>query len=212
MNAVLIHPTIFPQDILSRPADALARVIKEKQEDSLRPCAFHKNEDLVELLEFYNSPHAACDTVVIFRDLLPEGKKFMMSFIDDEDQAENLVASVLHNEAHKVFGKAAVTCVSETGDKIHAIEPDDVIRILLRRAWHIGVHVTPTRQEEVEIDNAWNLRGGSSLRLKKKRINQDGHLEITDGDDTWLFAFLDENRKVLIDLPIVCVRNAAAFL
>lgn len=208
MNAVVICPCLFASDILSRPADVLGQEIKQQGDLCLLACLFQKNEDLVALLQF--DPKYCCDTITVYLDLETK-RKYVMSFLDHEDGDQNIIASVLHNEGHKVHGRAVVICLTEE-NAIHPIGPDDVVALVIKRAWHRGVHLTSEGDmRSIEMDNAWNIRGSEvNLRLKRKKVIEDGNLlEVYDeSGHHWLFAFLDKSRKVLIDLPIVCVKKS----
>ena len=200
-TGVVVHPFPIPTNILHLPSEALLEFVGREKSEHLVQFEITDNmaESLVEALDFHLHRDRSCDTVVVFRE---KGTAYHMSFLDLEDGPLNMVASMLHNECHKVYGKAAVVAVVDEKE-VRQCDADDILRILHRRAWHTGVFIGGGGMREVEVDNAWNVRGADvSLRCKHMQVNEYGYLEIMVEAGKYLFAFLDENRRVLVDLRL----------
>lgn len=208
MNAVVIMPGL-PDMLVFKSAEEVASHLSQNKADLLVPVRVESTEDIISALDFhvYDRKATVGDTVTIFKD---DGNRiFKMSFLDhgeSQDKPEyNLLASILHNHGHKVWGKAVVTVVGASGGEYLSCVQDDVVRILYRRAWHKGVLTTPEGDKrEVEIDNCWNLRGEGTLANKRKSKvqgpNGEPRVMVDTPEGVYLFALLDENGCVLIDL------------
>lgn len=216
MNGVKILPGL-PQELLHRSAEEVSSFLVSSDGLAfLVPCEINNDEDIVVAIDFPNAivtdNQISGDTVTVYHD---EARMFKMTFLDfqgrDQKHDYNLLASILHNSAHKVWGTVLITCIDRKTDMYLPVKITDIPFLVYRRAWHKGLYYkngsdTPS---EVEIDNGWNIKGQENTLTNKRKNrvmltdNAQGIKVCCDeSGDYWMFALLEENGSVLIDLEM----------
>ena len=211
VKVVIINPTIIPDYLLQKPAEELINFVSTHNDDFLLTKEITSNEDYVTLLDFpqvvVKDSKAIGDTITIYRN---KENVYRMTYIEltrkDTEIPYNVIASIFHNRSEKIWGKALITKIK--GNESIDCNTDEVIKILYRRAWHSGLLIKEDGSSEtVEMDNAWNVFSkGTSVSLQNNKkfavTSPDGQLQIkiTSSEGTYLFAVLDEERKILIDI------------
>ena len=209
-KSILIKPSEVPHDLIFSPAEQLVGYAS-KNRDQLFGHVGAEPEDMVVNLDFpealQKDASAIGDTVVVYRR---GDDSYHMTYIEFTVKEKpfpcNVLASILHNVGHKIWGKAVITkhCKSSIVD----CGIDDVLNILYRRAWHTGILTKKDGgTEKVEMDNYWNVKlKGETLSLannkKFKKANEKGQYELSIESEIGIFSFslLDEEGKVIVDV------------
>lgn len=207
--AVVIHPSL-PEPMLYKPAEEVCMYISANKDSHLTVCNVDKEEDYVTLIELHHHSHEVGDTTTI--SFQPQLKMIFIDFEKtpkDERPPYNLLASILHIEGRKIWGRALVVSVSEDGGNLEPCSPDDVVNVLYRRAWHRGLYFKDEGSvpSEVEIDNRWIIKSDGTTCIsewKKARFEQNGATLLkvyrSSSPDYYVFALLGD--VMLRDLSV----------
>lgn len=229
INAEALNQVIAEDDI-RLPAEEFVYKISEKKDSIMIEVKSDESsqdgslsvEQIITHLDFIKlrqtHPTTVGDTLTIFRD---NAAMYRMTFIDfsssqnsKSDVFYNVVASIFHNQGQRVWGNAIITKL-DTQDNPIDCTPDDVLRIVYRRAWHKGFLMpsqdkvaSGVKPKEVEIDNGWNIKGSDeNISANNKKRTYDSKEKPcvrvdTSNGDYYLFSLLDEEGRVMIDMDV----------
>jgi len=195
---------IDPQEIFSS-IDRLGRFVMSR-DDIFSTVSLKKDhylEDIVYFLEMDKLKGVGTTQTVFFT---PQYTIKMMYVNLDTSHELNIVGSILHPESLKVRGNLILLKYED--ETLTNFTCEDLIKVLITRREHTGLHLVNGEFQNVIMDNRWHIGEKSLVSYKKKIINvcnyflllvSQENTEITDDNEKYIFNFLDRNKKVLID-------------
>ena len=211
VSSVLINPSL-PDDMLFRSAEEVCTYISSDRDKHLESFDVKEQSDYVIAIGLDGFRDHIGDTTPVFIDH-KKGRTYKMVYIDFQGNhvtarpQYNLLASILHHEGRKIYGRAMLVCVANKDTELYPCVPDDVLHILYRRAWHHGIWFPEGDggvPQQVEIDNRWIVRGKGDMCIsewhKAYCSDKQGRpmLKVSKDKEFFLFALLD--NAMLIDL------------
>lgn len=210
VKGIVINPSL-PEPMMFKSAEEVCTFLSSDKDTHLPPHDIESDSDYITAINLHHYTDQIGDTVKIYQDR--GGNVFKMVFMDFEGDAAqrptyNLLASILHHEGRKIYGKAVVVRMSSSNEALDCSD-DDVLNILYRRAWHTGLWFKDGQDsppQEVEIDNRWIVKGEDGLcisewaKVQCHDIEGNLLLKVSKGDEYFLFSLLED--RMLIDLYI----------
>lgn len=164
-------------------------------------------EEIIKHLKVTDSVSFIGETDTIFFNNKETYKLIHYTVKDKLDN--NLIASIFHPEGKVVRGYSAVLKFNQDENLCNCLK-EDIIKLLIKRREHLGLHIKNSNIKMVTMDNKWNIvENNSSLAGKIKKIIgiynyfviliSDVPCEFSDEKEKYIFGLLDHNKKVLID-------------
>lgn len=204
----LIKNDTISTELLYFSIDSMGKYIMEK--DFVCDIEVNKDDyliDSVKLLEAENVENFIGDTVTVYFDTQYTYK--MIFFTSKNKLESNHIASIFHPEGLVVRGYVVLLKYSIDKELIDCPK-EDVIKLLIKRRDHDGLHFKDGKFKTVTIDNRWNIIS-SDMKLSnkiKKIINvynyfviliSDKPCDMFDDNEKYIFSLLDHNKKVIVD-------------
>jgi hypothetical protein len=211
IKSLLINSIPLPvEEIFSTSVDRLGRFIMSNTDNVIVPIELpHESymEKIVDYLDFSSFKNSIGNTDTLFFNKDNVIKIIYIHLSKDTEQ--NILASILQPESKTIRGKAIILKYNENQDLVDFTK-EDLIKLLVKRREHEGLHIKNKEILTVTIDNRWNLLSGIDLSKKYKQIvrvcnyylliisdNKDGYFD--DDQEKYIFSFLDRYKKTIID-------------
>lgn len=218
VKVVLINPYPFDEHFHKYPIDHIGRFLMSSDILVTKEITSENYmEDIIDFLKMNEyrkfDQSIVGDTMKIFYDTKGTYK---MIFLDSKNKknsnAYNLISSIFHNEAHKVYYPSVIVKLDENNELVD-ITKDFVIKLLDKRQNHIGVRITKDSIKEVSMNNCWMVSDKSLHHFTKKIIHYSGYhlLILTESDDfsleqnentKYIFALIDNLKHNICDFTL----------
>lgn len=166
-------------------------------------------ESVVEHLGFtqYKDKNFIGTTDTIY--FTPDYSLKMFSIKLPKEYPLNLLGSILHPESHQVRGDVVLVKFNNDG-QIGLLNKEDVIRLLISRREHKGIHISKSGRRQVIMNNMWVIQGHENQPLGYKKIvkvanyfllliSNEADITLSDDSEKFVFNVLDRNCKTIID-------------
>jgi hypothetical protein len=201
---VLIKPSNISTDDIYGLIDLMGKSIMSN--DSIQNINISKDNYLKEIIPLLNFEEKLIgDTDTIFYD---QKSVYKMIYCTNKNFPRNILGSIFHPEGIVIYGNVVIIKIDNDSEIIDCMK-EDIVKLMINRREHKGIYLkNGIFIKDIIIDNRWNIKGHDISNYKKQILTiynyhiiiiSKNNCTLSDNEEKYIFALLDEKRKVIVD-------------
>lgn len=201
---VLIKPSNISTDDIYGLIDLMGKSIMSNE--SIQNINISEENYLKEIIPLLNFEEGLIgDTDTIFYD---QKSVYKMIFCSNKNFSRNILGSIFHPEGVVIYGNVVIIKMDNDNKIIDCVK-EDIVKLMINRREHKGIYLkNGIYVKDITIDNRWNIKDHDISSYKKQIlaiynyhiiIISKNNCILLDNEEKYIFALLDEKRKVIVD-------------